>query len=501
MANQKDKRFMFLKLNTISALIYQLVNVIYGIVLPNLFITHYGSEVNGLVSSISQYLGMIAFCEMGVGAVVQSAFYKPLAARDVQQVSRVMSEANAFFRKIAYIFVAYVIVLIFAFPMLVHSESSFLTTTMLILALAINSFSQYFFGLVNQILLNADQKQFINYTIQIVCTIVTAVVVVIMITAGCSIELVKLVTALIMLVRPLLLKFYVDKYYSIDKHVRYEGTAISQKGSAIAHHISYVILDHTDVVVLSSLSTMVNVSIYYIYYMVVSGIRQIVVYALAGIEALFGNVLVTESKEKTRSIFEFTEWIVHAGCTVLFSITAMMILPFMMVYTRNVTDANYIAPLFAYLLVAAQYVYCIRLPYHSMIKAAGLYRETRNSAMLEAALNVVISVVFVIRYGLVGVAVGTLVAMGYKTIYYMIFLRKNLIHRSASAGLKLLMTDAISVAAICAAVSPIKLKAVTYGAWVLMGVEVSLLAVLVEIVVLLVFYRENMMQLFRKLKR
>ena len=39
----------------------------------------YGSDVNGLVSSITQFLGYIALVEGGVGGVIRAALYKPLA--------------------------------------------------------------------------------------------------------------------------------------------------------------------------------------------------------------------------------------------------------------------------------------------------------------------------------------------------------------------------------------------------------------------------------------
>ena len=70
-------RKMKLMLNSTSSLIYQLITIVCGFVLPRFFLTHYGSEVNGLVSSITQFLGFISLAECGVGAVVQSTLYKP----------------------------------------------------------------------------------------------------------------------------------------------------------------------------------------------------------------------------------------------------------------------------------------------------------------------------------------------------------------------------------------------------------------------------------------
>ena len=59
--------------NTIASLGYQISAIICGFILPRLIMTYYGSEVNGLVNSITQFLQVITFLELGVGAVVQSS--------------------------------------------------------------------------------------------------------------------------------------------------------------------------------------------------------------------------------------------------------------------------------------------------------------------------------------------------------------------------------------------------------------------------------------------
>ena len=71
--------------------------------MPRLILKTYGSEVNGLINSISQFLAVISFLEMGVGAVVQSSLYKPLAERNDEEISKIVSSANKFFSKIAFI--------------------------------------------------------------------------------------------------------------------------------------------------------------------------------------------------------------------------------------------------------------------------------------------------------------------------------------------------------------------------------------------------------------
>ena len=61
--------------NTYTAIIYQVATLICGFILPRLILGNFGSEVNGLVNSITQFLQVIQFLELGVGAVVRTSLY------------------------------------------------------------------------------------------------------------------------------------------------------------------------------------------------------------------------------------------------------------------------------------------------------------------------------------------------------------------------------------------------------------------------------------------
>ena len=105
-----------LLLNSATSVIYQVLTVICGFILPRLYLSYYGSEVNGLITSIAQFLGFISLAELGVGAVVQSALYKPLADKNNDEISRIVLSAKRFYRKIAIFLVVYVIALVIIYP-------------------------------------------------------------------------------------------------------------------------------------------------------------------------------------------------------------------------------------------------------------------------------------------------------------------------------------------------------------------------------------------------
>ncbi len=67
--------------NSISPLFYQISSIICGFILPRLILSSYGTNINGLINSITQFLSIISFLELGIGAVVQSSLYEPLAKK------------------------------------------------------------------------------------------------------------------------------------------------------------------------------------------------------------------------------------------------------------------------------------------------------------------------------------------------------------------------------------------------------------------------------------
>ena len=98
-------------LNVGCTMLCQLVTFISGLIVPRLILSTFGSEANGLVSSITQFLNYIAVVEGGIGSVVLTALYGPLAKKDDRKISSVLKAAENFFRQIASIFVFYTIAL------------------------------------------------------------------------------------------------------------------------------------------------------------------------------------------------------------------------------------------------------------------------------------------------------------------------------------------------------------------------------------------------------
>lgn len=492
-------------LNSASSLVYQIITLICGFVLPRFFLSCYGSEVNGLVSSITQFLGFISLAECGVGAVVQSALYKPLANNDIQEISKIVVSSERFFKRIAYILIIYTAVLMAVYPLLTLDSFDYLFTLILIFVISISTFAQYYLGMTYRLLLNADQLGFIQYTVHSVALVVNTVSCILLMRAGASIQFVKLTTSVIFVAQPAILTAIAKKRYNIDHKIRFVGEPIKQKWNGLAQHIAAVILGNTDTVVLTLFSTLENVSVYAVYHLVVNGVKQIIISMTNGVRAMFGNMLANGEKEELNRSFDKIEWLFHTLVTFVFSVTGILIIPFVRVYTANITDAEYVVPTFAYMITFAQAAYCYRLPYYILVNAAGHYKQTQASAIIEAVINVAVSVVLVFKFGLVGVAVGTFAAMAYRTVYLVCYLSKNILYRKIGHFLKHMIADAITASALIAVVNAFPnffvLGKLNYISWIFLAVKTASLGIVICVLVNLVLYNGKVRQFIRSGKR
>lgn len=195
----------------------------------------------------------------------------------------------------------------------------------------------------------------------------------------------------------------------------------------------------------------------------------------------------------------------HTLITFVFSVTSVLIIPFIRVYTVEITDAEYIVPAFAYTITLAQMVYCYRLPYYILVNAAGHYKQTQMSAIIEAAINVIVSVVLVFKLGLVGVAVGTVAAMAYRTIYLVCYLSRNILCRKVGHFLKHLIADALTTTALIAVVNlfPVffTLGELNYTSWIILAIKTAVLGIVICILINLTLYGGKVRQMIRAKKR
>lgn len=483
-------------LNTVFTLLLELVTIVVGLIVPRLILTKFGSAYNGITTSIAQFLTVVALLRSGAGGVTRAALYKPLADGDNEQISRIMRATEIFMRKIAFIFLGFLVVFACIYPF-VTDEFTWSFVFWLVLILGIDSFFNYCFGISYQILLMADQKEYIYSIIRIVSTVFTAAVSVVLLNLDFGIHIVKLGAALSALLSPFALFFYCRRHYSINPKATPDNIAINQRWTAFVHQIANYVHSNASVVTLTLFSGDIKlVSVYGVYSMVISKIRTLVKSLTVGFEAVLGNMLAKKEDKLIGYNFKRMECVSVVSSNFLFGCTGALILPFVAVYTKGVTDTQYIVPVFALLFTFAEYVYCLRIPFISLVSSAGHFKQTKNSAIIEATINLCLSIAGVLLFGIVGAAIGNLCAMVFETLYLINYCHKHiLMSNGASCYIRLSINSIVTLAIMGTSYFMIDFCN-SYLDWIILAVCVAVAIGIVTALMAFIFYRKECKSVF-----
>lgn len=485
-------------MNISTALILQILTAISGLVVSRLILQTYGSSVNGLVTSITQFLSYVSLLEAGVGGVIRAALFKPLAEQNIEKVSEIIKATKLFFQKIAYIFSAYVIVLAIAYPFVVKGSFSWEYVFALVIIISISTLFEYFFCLPYINLLSADQKVWVISLLNSVLVIINIIVIYIAITAGMGIHGVKICGILVYAIKPVFYYTYVKKHYKLQKTKN--TYQIEQKWNGLVHNLAQFIHNNTDVALITLFINVSEVSVYAVYYAVASGIERVISSISVGCAAGIGDVIARKEKERLNEVVNTFEFVQSGVATVLFTVTGVMIVPFVKLYSHGVTDTNYVRPIFSYLLVIAELLYCIRSIYSTIILNAGHYKQTQINAVMEAGTNIVVSLLFMQKMGITGVAIGTLSGMSVRTVIDVHYLSKNIVYRSPKQFLKSLGVNAI-IFVICSLVGHlIPITVVDWKSWVFVAFIIFGSTLLFATLIYSIVYSEQVHAVIKRIK-
>ena len=417
--------------NLISALVAQFIHILYGLIVPRIILGAFGSNINGLVSSINQFLSFITLLEGGLGAVVLAELYFPIEKKDSRRIRGIMLSCQRFFSRLTIIFALYTLALAIVYAFAVKNEYDFFFVFSLVLVLSLITVSQYLFSINYKLYLQADQRLYIVNNISSIMLLVNIVITFVVVKVFPEIRVLKIASSMAFFVQPIILRKYVDKDYR-NFRVDSEIVKLTKQRSGFAQNLAFFINMNTDIALITIFATLSDVSIYSVYLIAITAIRSVISSLTNSYQSAIGKYIVQGNEEELKKRFDdFCKW-TWIVTTILFCTCLLLINQFVNLYTRNVEDANYYQPLFALVMTVSNIVYCIREPYRLLVLSAGKFKETNFGSFMEAIINIVLSIILIKPLGLLGVAIGTLAAITYRFIYFIWYLRKDIIHSKIS---------------------------------------------------------------------
>ncbi len=408
----------------------QLIAIILGLVVPRLFISSYGSDVNGLLSTITQIFTYLALLEAGIGQAARNLLFKPFQNKDANQISEVASIASCYFRKFTVIYGIGVIILSIILPYFVVTNVDSITIFWVAVLEGLSGVISFYFIQTPSIIIAVDGKSYINNSINLLNRIVGYAVKIIMASLGLNIVLLQLVYFMVTVAKVIFYNYYFKKHYNwILLRKKVKNIELPDRKSYVLTEICWTIFSSTDMIVLSTFLTTKLSSVYGVYNMIFANITILVNAVYSSLTYILGHNYHKDIKSYEIVHDAFTS-IFLGMVTITMSVCCVLTIPFVRLYTRGVADVNYIYPMLPLLFGLIQMISWSRYVSGNLTGLAGYAKQTSYISLIEAVINLTLSIVLVQKYGIIGVTIATVVALPLKVIWCTYISDKKVMHRS-----------------------------------------------------------------------
>lgn len=481
--SQRRKEVLYTVISNISL---QFVTAVCGFILPPLIIGTFGSAVNGMVASISQFIAYLNIVEAGVGGAAIAALYKPLTNGNSKERNGILSATAKFYNRSGILFTILIFVLAFVYPFLVENEVDKVQSGLMVLILGITGVAEFFLIGKYRVLLIADKKLYVISVIQMIAIILNTIIAVILIKLSFDILIVKFISAVIYLCRYFFISIYVhNRYIDIDFHTTPDTKAIEQSKNVLVHKITALVISYSPLVLITIYLTLKDASIYAVYAMVFSAIGNLLYAFGNGAQSFIGQSLASESKNQTLRLFEIYETLFIVMTGFVYTLSYVLIIPFMKLYTVNMTDANYIQRELAFLFVIIGIITYVRDPSCQSISAAGHFRQSQWMTICEMLINLIFSILFILKFGLKGILLGSVLSYCFRLVTDVFYTAKKILYRNPFRTFIKLIVSVIYFSSFAYFIEQKTDLITSYGTWVLYALVSGLI---VSLPLLIVFF-------------
>ncbi len=411
--------------NKIKATIYGVVvsvtnsilTIVLNLIYNNYLIRNYGSSMNGLISTLAQFVSLFSIIEGGFTTAAIVAMYAPVVSKDYDKMSDILYTAKKVYKRIGIIITVCVFSLGSIYLLLIDSPMSYAYTyVLLVLTVASTTFSIVLIAGYS-ILLQGDNKEYLFNSIALACRIITWGLSMFLIINQYHILLVFAVNVVNVILNWFLLYLYRNKHYRYLKNkAKYDSNLIVGTGDVLFQKIAGTVFTSTDLVLISVCLDLKMASVYNLYNQVFRNVLNLLLGIIQAPFNSFGQLANSENeRDKFVNYADVYQHLVLMMVTFALTVIGITIIPFVRLYTSKITDCNYVMPVLAVLFFLQIFLQAVNRPYGSMLNSTGNFKMQNLQCGISVIVNLVFSVLFIRLFGvysiIFGSVLGTLVIL------------------------------------------------------------------------------------------
>ena len=416
--------------NAVYSLITKLIILILGVFIPRLLIISFGSEINGLLSTVAQIFTYLALLETGIGNSTINALYRPLDESDYKTSNEVLVEAEKYYRRVAIIYAVLIVIFSGVYPFFIKASISKLLIFGIIFFQGMTNFVGYYYTAVYVQLLTASGSNYINQNILFFFYIVTSIIKIILILLGYNVLIVQISFFIISLIKiPVYRYFCRIRYPWLNFNVSSSKKYLKERGAFVIHEISTTIFNNTDVFIISTFCNLSLASVYSVYNLIFSSVGGILGTVVSGLGFVLGQ---SQYKDKKKLIIIYDIYSSVCVCVsfIFFTTSYLLIFPFIRLYTAGIQDTDYIVLGLPLLFTLINLLSGVRVAASMLITVSGHASKTRIRSIVETLMNLIVSLILVNIIGIKGVLWGTIIALLYRSNDMIIYTNKKILNRN-----------------------------------------------------------------------
>lgn len=436
-------------INISSGILSQLILILSAFIIKNMFISTYGSTINGLVSSLEQIISGLAIVEAGIGTAAMYELYKPIHQKEKSKINDIMYSVKKLYIKSGIIYMIIILLMCIFYPYISNNKVSDYETRLLIIIISSSGVIEFLFFSKYKVLLNADQKLYIINILQTLSNIIISVGSIFLIYNQYNYIIIKAFAAIIIIIRFITTYMYFRKKYPYLSFKNSKNIIkIPQRWSVLIHQISGFAFFNTDLFIIASLSggnSYIYVSIYSIYNQISTSVANLINSFSYGMVASLGNIKASDNESHIKKTYEQFEFIVFYIISIIYISFASLLYPFIKIYSKNFTDANYNNMFLVILFSIITVMQGLRIPSVTIVTAYGHFKQTQYRAALEATINILLSIILVRYINMYGVLIGTISAYLYRNIDLILYVNKYILKHTIKLTIKRLLIYTMSI--------------------------------------------------------
>ncbi len=185
--------------------------------------------------------------------------------------------------------------------------------------------------------------------------------------------------------------------------------------------LSGKITNSTDNILISVLVGTLQVGLYSNYSLIISNVRKILLMIPDAAAGSIGNLAVSESRERCHQVLCRMTFIIYLVTTFCSACILCMSDPFVeILFGRKYLMDD----ILQYSFVVNFFYFVVREPLWRMMMVSGLFAKDKNISILGSSINLVVSIVLGLKWGILGIMLGTTC-----TLIIQIILKTRLLYR------------------------------------------------------------------------